>query len=103
MNKKRWLSIAIMGCLVLLSCSSLLGQETATSSLQGTVTDKTQAVLGNKAEVTLTNKQTGVTRTTKTNDAGEYKFEAIPAGTYSVKVTAAGFSAAEAKSLEVLV
>jgi len=92
-----------MSCLVLLSCSSLLGQVTATSSLQGTVTDKTQAVIGSKADVTLTNKETGATRTTKTNDSGEYKFVAIPAGVYTVKVTAPGFSAAEAKSLEILV
>jgi carboxypeptidase family protein/TonB-dependent receptor-like protein len=103
MNRKRCLFIAIVGCLLLLSCSSLLGQVTATASLQGTVTDKTQAVIGNKAEVTLTNKQTGATRTTKTNDSGEYKFEALPAGIYTIKVTANGFSAAEAKDVEVFV
>jgi carboxypeptidase family protein/TonB-dependent receptor-like protein len=93
----------MVSCLLLLSCFSLYGQVTATSSLQGTVTDKTQAVLGNKAEVTLVNKETGATRTVNTNDAGEYKFEAVPAGTYTLKVTAAGFSAAEAKDVEVLV
>ncbi len=103
MNSKRWLSIAIMGCLLLLTCSSLLGQVTASSSLQGTVTDKTQAVIGNKAEVTLINKETGATRTTKTNDSGEYKFDLIPAGIYSIKVTAPGFSAGEAKDVEVLI
>ncbi len=103
MNSKRWLSIAIMGCLLLLSCSSLLGQVTASSSLQGTITDKTQAVIGSKAEVTLINKETGATRTTKTNDSGEYKFDLIPAGIYSIKVTAPGFSAGEAKDVEVLI
>jgi hypothetical protein len=101
MNNKRWLSIAIMGCLLLLSCSSLLGQVTATASLQGTVTDKTQAVIGNKAEVTLTNKDTGATRTTKTNDAGEYRFDLIPAGIYTIKVNAPGFSSGEAKDVDV--
>ena len=100
---KRWLFIAVMGCLLLLSSISLFGQATASSSLQGTVVDKTQAVIGNKAEVTLTNKETGSVRSTKTNDAGEYRFEALAAGIYSVKVTAPGFSAVEAKDLEVLV
>jgi CBS-domain-containing membrane protein len=72
MNSKRWLSIAVLGCLVLLSSVSLFGQVTASASLQGTITDKTQAVIGNKAEVTVTNKETGASRTTKTNDAGDY-------------------------------
>jgi len=100
---KRWLFIAVMGCLLLLSCMNLVGQVTATSSLQGTVMDKSQAVIGNKAEVTLTNPATGATRTTKTDDNGEYRFESLAAGTYSVKVTAQGFSSAEAKNLEILV
>jgi hypothetical protein len=103
MNSKRWLSIAIMGCLLLFSCSSMLGQVTATASLQGTVTDKTQAVIGSKAEVTLINKETGASRTTKTNDAGEYRFDLIPAGIYTIKVSAPGFSAGEAKDVEVLI
>ncbi len=103
MNSKRWLSIAVIGCLVLLSSASLFGQVTASANLQGTIMDKSQAVIGNKAEITITSKETGATRTTKTNDAGEYRFEALSAGIYTVKVTAAGFSAAEAKDLELSV
>src|SRR5215472_14934705 len=103
MNSRRWLFIAVMSSLVLLSTVNLFGQVTANASLQGTITDKTQAVIGNKAEVTLTSKETGATRTTKTNDAGEYRFEALSAGIYSIKVTAPGFSSAEAKDLEILV
>ncbi|HMC29225.1 MAG TPA: TonB-dependent receptor [Candidatus Angelobacter sp.] len=102
MNSKRWLFIGVIGCL-LLSSFSLFGQVTASASLQGTIMDKTQAVIGNKAEVTLTNKQTGATRTAKTNDAGEYRFDLIPAGIYTIKVTAQGFSASEAKDVEVLI
>ncbi len=103
MNSKRWLSIAVIGCLVLLSSASLFGQVTASASLQGTIMDKSQAVIGNKAEITITNKETGATRTAKTNDAGEYRFEALSAGIYTVKATAAGFSTAEAKDLELTV
>lgn len=103
MNSKRWLCVAVMSCLVLLSTASLFGQATANASLQGTITDKSQAVIGNKAEVTITNKETGATRTTNANDAGEYKFESLPAGHYSIKTTAAGFSTAEAKDVELLV
>ncbi|MGZ4865974.1 MAG: carboxypeptidase-like regulatory domain-containing protein, partial [Candidatus Angelobacter sp.] len=103
MNSKRWLSLAVISCLVLLGSASLFGQATANASLQGTITDKSQAVIGNKAEVTITNKETGATRTTNTNDAGEYKFESLTAGRYSLKATAPGFSTVEAKDVELLV
>jgi outer membrane receptor protein involved in Fe transport len=102
MSTKRWSFIAIIGCL-LLSTASLMGQVTASARLQGTIVDKSQAVIGDKAEVTLTNKDTGFSRTTKTNDAGEYRFESLTAGVYTIKVTAPGFSNAEAKNLSILV
>src|SRR5256885_9568659 len=102
MNSKRWLCFAVMSCLVLLSTANMFGQATANASLQGTITDKTQAVIGNKAEVTITNKATGASRTTTTNEAGEYRFESLAAGIYSIRVTAPGFSKAEAKDLELL-
>jgi hypothetical protein len=103
MNSKRWLCLAVMSCLVLLSSASLFGQATANARLQGTITDKSQAVIGNKAEVTLTNKDTGAIRTTNANDAGEYSFESLTAGRYSLKATAPGFSTVEAKDVELLV
>ena len=102
MNSKRWLCLAVMSCLVLFS-ASMFGQATANASLQGTITDKSQAVIGNKAVVTLTNVETGATRTGNTNDSGEYRFDSLTAGMYSVKATAPGFSTAEAKNLELLV
>src|SRR5436853_3073335 len=94
--------LAVITCLLMLSCASLWGQATASASLQGTVVDKSQAVLG-KANVTITNKETGASRTTQTNDLGEYRFDLLPAGIYTVKTNAQGFSAAEAKNVEVLI
>jgi Carboxypeptidase regulatory-like domain/TonB dependent receptor-like, beta-barrel len=102
MNSKRWLCIAVMSCLVLLSTVSLFGQANTNASLQGTVTDKSQAVIG-KAQVTLTSKETGATKTTTTNDTGGYHFESLSAGMYSIKATAPGFSTAEAKDVELLI
>jgi len=102
MQSKRWLQATFLICLLLVSCGTLFGQATATSSLQGTVVDKSQAVLGG-AEVSLTSKATGETRTAKTNGAGEYKFDLIPAGFYSLKASATGFSTAEAKDVEILI
>src|SRR2546423_212528 len=102
MNWKRCIWIAATASLLLLSCANLWGQATAAATIQGTVTDKSQAVLG-KADVTITNKETGATRTTKTNSAGEYRFDLLPAGVYIIKANAQGFAAAEAKDVEVLI
>jgi hypothetical protein len=102
MNSKRWLCIAVMSCLVLLSAVSMFGQVTANASLQGTITDKSQAIIS-KAEVTITSKETGATKTVTTNDTGGYRFDSLSAGMYSIKATAPGFSTAEAKDVELLV
>src|SRR5215475_10786360 len=77
-------------------------QATASATLQGTVTDKTQAVI-KSATVTITNKANGLTRTTSTNDIGVYRFELLPAGKYDVKVSANGFASAVSENVEVLV
>jgi hypothetical protein len=95
------MAVAIVVCLLLAS-ASMWGQVTATATLQGTVSDKTSAVIA-KAEVTLTNKETGATRTAKTNGSGEYTFDVLSAGMYNIKVAAGGFATAEAKDVEVLV
>jgi hypothetical protein len=98
---QRFMAVAIMGCL-LLACPSLWGQATATASLQGTVQDRTGAVIAN-GTVTITNKETAVTRTAKTSGSGEYRFDPLAVGLYNIKVAAPGFSAAEAKDVEVLI
>src|SRR5436305_14900484 len=91
MNRKRCIWIAAMTSLLLLSCANLWGQATATSTIQGTVVDKSSAVLS-KAEVSITNKDTGATRATKTNEYGEYRFDQVPAGVYIIKINAKRFS-----------
>ena len=101
MNRKRWLLIALMASMMLLTCVAMWGQATATATLQGTVTDKSQAVI-KSAEVTITNKDTGATRTVTTSDTGEYRLDVQP-GTYSIKTKAAGFSVAEVKQVELSV
>src|SRR5215472_594637 len=98
---RRFMAVAITGCLLFAS-ASLWGQATATASLQGTVVDKTNAVIS-KAEVTITYKETGATRSAKVSAVGEYRFDLLSAGFYNIKVTAPGFAGAEAKDVEVLV
>ena len=77
-------------------------QATASATLEGTITDKTQAVI-KSASVTITNKATGVTRTTSTNDIGIYRFELLPASKYEIKVSASGFTSAVTEGVDLLV
>jgi len=59
-------------------------------SLTGNVTDSTQAAIPG-ANVTLTNENTGGTRTASTNEVGLYLFQSIPSGSYTVEVQSDGF------------
>ena len=74
------------------------GQATASAALQGTVTDQSEAAIkGTRVEIV--SKEQGWTRSTETSDTGFYRFELLPAGTYGIKVGAAGFTTAEAKDV----
>ncbi len=68
--------------------TSALAQSTAT--LQGTVLDP-QGNSVPKAQVTVRNTQTGVERTTQTDDAGLFQVAALPVGTYRVEIRHDGF------------
>ena len=80
--------VAVIAALML-AAPNARGQENAT--VNGTVTDTTGAVVPN-ATVNLTNTATGVTRTTKTNSVGAYRFSSVGIGTFNLVVTAPGFA-----------
>jgi hypothetical protein len=75
--------------LLILICASLVAQ-VPTGTIAGSVTDPSSAVLAN-AEVAITNKATGATRTVKTAADGTYTAPLLPAGLYEVRVSVAGF------------
>jgi hypothetical protein len=83
-----------LGCLVvcllgLVAVLPLKAQIT-TTVLFGNVTDqKGGAVVG--ANVTATNTATNFSKTTKTNDRGEYRIEFLPVGNYQLEIIADGF------------
>jgi hypothetical protein len=72
-----------------LCCSSLLAQQTL-GGITGEVTDSSGSVIPN-ADVTIVGEQTGLTRTVKSNAAGEYLFVNLPIGIYTLTYTAEGF------------
>src|SRR5438093_8858280 len=71
-------------------------------SLLGAITDASGAAVPN-AQVVMTETNTGVSRNTKTGDAGNYVFADVPQGTYSVSVELAGFKKAVRSGVDVLV
>src|SRR5947208_4631374 len=100
----RKLAYLLITGVVLLSLGSgnAFGQATASAILQGTITDPTGAVVG-RATVTITSKDQGWARTTTTTDTGLYRFELLPAGFYSLKITHTGFASASVDRAELLV
>jgi hypothetical protein len=66
--------------------------------VQGLVTDSSQAVIVG-ADVILTNEGTNVAATTKTNNNGQYLFDFVIAGNYTVTVEMQGFRKFVAKSI----
>jgi len=82
-------TLLMMGTLALLT--SATWAQLSTASLNGVVRDATGAVVP-KASVVLRNSDTGVDRSTVSNDSGAYVFLDINPGRYTMKVSAPSFS-----------
>ncbi|PYS20438.1 MAG: TonB-dependent receptor, partial [Acidobacteria bacterium] len=80
------LSTLVMACS--LSCGVLWAQ--ATAQISGTVKDRTGAVLPG-ADITATQTDTGVTRTTISNETGSYVLPNLSLGPYRLEVALPGF------------
>jgi hypothetical protein len=88
----RCISLAAFPLLALLFAAPAAGHaQVNSSSLSGTVTDPSGAVVPN-AKVTAHNEATGQDRTVTTNDSGSYTIPTLPTGTYTVRVEANGFA-----------
>ena len=66
----------------------------ATGSIQGTISDKSNAVIPN-AKITITNKDTGENLVLTTTSTGVYNSGAIVPGNYAVRAEATGFKTTE--------
>jgi hypothetical protein len=97
-TKRNFLTVFITS---LLAVASTLAQ-TGTTSLRGTIEDRTGAAIVG-AKITLTNAAQGLQRETKSGATGEYEFLALPPGTYSLVVEKESFRKFEQKSIQLLV
>jgi len=84
-----------------LGSGNAFAQATASGTIQGTVTDKSGAVVSG-AQVVAKSKTTDTTRETISNESGYYRFELLPVSTYTVTITKAGF-ATVSETIEILI
>ena len=90
MTKRTRLVFHILGSLLLLTMSTVIGFAQTSAEITGLVKDPTGAAIPG-ASVTVTNKATSATRKVTTNSEGLYSFPSLPPGTYELKVEQTGF------------
>ncbi|MDP8983345.1 MAG: carboxypeptidase regulatory-like domain-containing protein [Acidobacteriota bacterium] len=91
------IALALVGLL-----AGLVYSQAVNGSLVGTVTDSSGASAPS-AKVTLTETNTGIVRTTQTNESGNFTFSDLPPGTYAVTAELSGFKKAARAGVDVLV
>jgi len=80
----------VLAILVVLSLAVAANAQTFRGAINGTVSDPSGAVVPN-AQVKATEKSTGIDHNTTTTSDGQFVFQDISIGTYTVVVTASGF------------
>ena len=86
----------------MLSFGSLAWGQQPTAQLTGLITDATNAAVPG-ASIEVTNVNTGVARTTTSNDSGNYVFPVLNPGTYNLVVKKTGFDEVTRTGLELSV
>lgn len=87
---KKMLNLFSSALFVLILSIVTFGQ-TINGTISGSIVDQADAVVPG-ANVTVTNKETGFTRSGTSGDNGLFRISGLPVGIYSVKVEKAGFS-----------
>jgi hypothetical protein len=98
MSRLQWCYVAVMGALLVFAAPAFAQFN---ASIQGTVADPTGAVVPG-ANVTVTNKATGVATTATTDSAGLYRVDHLQPGSYTVSVTSPSFKQSVSDNVQVL-
>ena len=97
----RIIRLFLASVFLLTGCCGLLWSQASLTSLRGTVTDSSDALIPG-ATVSIENKTTNLKSTQVTNGSGEYVFAQIVPGTYVVTVDGNGFGS-QSKQADILV
>jgi hypothetical protein len=100
---KLWhLSLTVLLAASMLGFSSQVRGQAVNATLLGTVTDSSGAAAAN-VRLTITETNTGITRTSQTNESGNYVVPDLPPGTYTVTAELPGFKRASRPAIDVVV
>jgi Carboxypeptidase regulatory-like domain len=101
----RWSAVNrnfILASIVLMLMTVATWAQTGTTSLRGTVTDKSGAAITG-AQVTLLSQEQGQERAAQTKNGGEYEFLLLPPGKYTLTAEAGGFRKFTRRDIDLLI
>lgn len=90
--------VALMALLFTMACT--MSGQTYRGGVAGAVQDSTGAAVPH-AKMTLTGTDTGYQRTMESTTSGDYSFQDLPLGVYSLEVTGTGFQATKVDKITV--
>jgi len=102
LSRLGYLGVALLIATILFGFSAPVAGQAVNATLLGTVTDLTGATVAG-ANVTIAEMNTGVGRSTTTNDSGNYGFPTLPPGVYEVTVKHPGFRQETRRGVELVV
>src|SRR5712672_3364388 len=85
----RFRATLMLGALLVVAAAGSVFGQGFQGGLRGSIKDAGGVIPG--VEVTLTNEQTNIKRSTVTNESGEYAFATVDPGTYGVKAVLQGY------------
>ena len=100
--KLRLFRSAVLLATIFLGFSAPLCGQAVNATLLGAVTDSSGAPVSN-AKITITETNTGISRTSQTNESGNYVVPDLPPGTYTVTAELSGFKRASRPAIDVVV
>src|SRR5215510_16330254 len=96
--KKRFVFTVVYLIAALISSGAAAFGQQSYASLLGQISDQSGAGVAG-AKITVTSKETGLSRTGAADSSGSYRVGLLAAGEYSIKVEASGFGASEQADL----
>src|SRR5689334_13410154 len=98
-SSRRGTRLGVLPVALVLVCFALpVSAQVSNAVVTGIVTDEQRGILPG-VTITVTNAESGVVRTTVTEEYGRYRLAGIPPGRYNVKAELPGFAIQEVKDV----